>query len=90
MDGSLSGPGGVLLTDNRTTVSDVVASRLDYQKTAVLSPLRSMDSGLYYCNVTVRPYVPSEHIVASNQEIMDANITIGRYNNSKHLMTVNL
>ncbi len=83
VDSNLSGPRGFLLTDSRTAISDVIASRLNYQKTAVLSSLRSLDSGLYYCNVTVRPYVPSEYIIASIRKIVDANITVGRYDNCK-------
>ena len=81
VDSSFSGPGGVLFTNYRTTVSDVISSKLIYQKTAVLSSLRSLDTGIYNCIATVRPRVQSELIIASNRGVVDANITVGKYDN---------
>ena len=82
VDSSFSGPGGVLPANNQTNISDTIGSKLIYRKTAVLSFLQSSDTGIYHCITTVRPKVQSGLIVASNQGVVDVNITVGKYDDT--------
>ena len=80
VNGTFSGPEGVLLTDSRTALSDVIGSKPIYHKIAVLSSLRSSDTGMYYCAAVLHPTLQSGLIISSDEMVVHANITVGKYN----------
>ena len=78
VDSTLSGPGGVLLTSDRISVSQLSGIKPIYNRVAFLNNLKSSDTGTYGCVASLRPNVPSAFIVASGQSRITLNITVGK------------